>query len=62
MTQYNYKNKWDQTNFTYLLFLLTHNPFSPILFLLRKNPKNEIIGKIEYLKELGERILSHYQD
>jgi len=27
----------------------------------RKNPKNEIISKIEYLKELGERILSHYR-
>jgi len=61
MTQYNYKNKGSQTNFTFQLFLLTHNPFSPILFLLRKNPYNEIIGKIEYLKELGERILSHYR-
>ena len=28
---------------------------------IRKNPHNEIIGKIEYLKELGERILSHYR-
>jgi glyoxylase-like metal-dependent hydrolase (beta-lactamase superfamily II) len=28
---------------------------------IRKNPKNEIIDKIEYLKELGERILSHYR-
>jgi len=28
---------------------------------IRKNPKNEIIGKIAYLKELGERILSHYR-
>jgi hypothetical protein len=44
-----------------MFFLLTHKPFSPILFLLRKNPHNEIIGKIEYLKELGERILSHYR-
>jgi glyoxylase-like metal-dependent hydrolase (beta-lactamase superfamily II) len=28
---------------------------------IRKNPQNEIIDKIEYLKELGERILSHYR-
>ena len=28
---------------------------------IRKNPHNEITGKIEYLKELGERILSHYR-
>jgi glyoxylase-like metal-dependent hydrolase (beta-lactamase superfamily II) len=28
---------------------------------IRKNPKNEIISKVEYLKELGERILSHYR-
>jgi len=28
---------------------------------IRKNPHNEIIGKIAYLKELGERILSHYK-
>ena len=28
---------------------------------IRKNPHNEINGKIEYLKELGERILSHYR-
>jgi glyoxylase-like metal-dependent hydrolase (beta-lactamase superfamily II) len=27
---------------------------------IRKNPHNEIIGKIEYLKELGERILALY--
>ena len=44
-----------------MFFLLTHNPFSLILFLLRENPHNEIIDKIEYLKELGERILSHYR-
>jgi len=43
-----------------MFFLLTHNPFSPILFLLRKTPHNEIIRKIEYLKELGERILALY--
>jgi len=28
---------------------------------IRKNPHNEIIGKIAYLKELGERILSLYR-
>jgi len=28
---------------------------------VRKNPHDEIIRKIEYLKELGERILSHYR-
>jgi len=28
---------------------------------IRKNPKNEIIGKIKYLKELGELVLSHYR-
>jgi len=28
---------------------------------IRKNPHNKITGKIEYLKELGERILSHYR-
>jgi len=28
---------------------------------IRKNPHNEIIGKIEYLKKLGEHILSYYR-
>ena len=28
---------------------------------IRKNPHNEIINKIEYLKKLGERVLSHYR-
>ena len=60
ITRYNYKNKGSQTNFTFLLFLLTHKPLSPILFLLSKTPHNEIIRKIEYLKKLGERILALY--
>ena len=62
MTQYNFKNKGSQTNYTFLFSFDTQSLVSYTFSThTRKNPHNEIIGKIEYLKELGERILSHYR-
>jgi len=62
MTQYNFKNKGSQTNYTFLFSFDTQSLVSYTFSThTRKNPHNEIIGKIEYLKELGERILAHYR-